>query len=620
MVSLIKKYLFHNFIYNISLRNRLLIYFLLVVLIPLSIISVMLYKSAENLIEDKINTVMVNNLDASTESFKRELLYLNDICVSFNLNPTIKEILNYNEDVTDQQVAIDQINELEKQLDGYFHKELTKVYDGVIAPKIYILHRSAYKKFSFSKRVFNLDKDNIESLFGIKDKDAPFFLKGPIFINENENSPSIIRYSQRLYNLGSVVDLKEYKAVISVDIQAFYYADILKKLKPSEGTEIILINGDNVIVASTSMTGVGETVSKRTGIDTSRLSEINEGTVVKLQNAKNKFLVSTKSLNIQGWKVLFLTPEAEFSLAYMNFNKKTAVVVVICLVLALTAALTLASDIASPITKLIRSMNQAAKGDFNISLNYNRKDEYSYLIERYKSMLEQIKGLIDRLYISEMEKHKAELAAKSAELESLQSKINPHFLYNTLNSIYGMAKYQENEDIAVMVKSLSDFFRYNLSKGKTIITIEDELKHLESYLTILKFRMGDRLVYSIDVPKELLEYSIVKLVLQPLVENSIKHGFEDMAEGGEVLIRGTLSNGVISLSVIDNGVGADVEELNQMLYKNNGKAYGIINVHQRLQHAYGDGYGLRFTENQSKSGLSAIVRLPAVIVNEVENA
>jgi two-component system sensor histidine kinase YesM len=225
-------------------------------------------------------------------------------------------------------------------------------------------------------------------------------------------------------------------------------------------------------------------------------------------------------------------------------------------------------------------------------------------------MVQRIKELIE-LTVKEQE------LAKKMEFKALQAQINPHFLYNSLESILWMAEAGNKEDIITMTKSLSSFFRIILSKGDEKITLRDELSHITSYLVIQKLRYRDILSYEIDVPEELMEYRIIKIVLQPLVENALYHGIKNTRLMGKVRIQGRELEDQIVLIVDDNGVGMSEEKLAelQQLFTSeyhlgtSSSSYGLRNVNQRLKLEYGDNYRLRITSVLGK-GTRVIIKIP----------
>jgi two-component system sensor histidine kinase YesM len=263
-----------------------------------------------------------------------------------------------------------------------------------------------------------------------------------------------------------------------------------------------------------------------------------------------------------------------------------------------------------PIRKLKNCMREVEEGNLDLRAEVSSHDEIADLSESFNSMVQRIKELIE-LTVKEQE------LAKKMEFKALQAQINPHFLYNSLESILWMAEAGNKEDIITMTKSLSSFFRIILSKGDEKITLRDELSHITSYLVIQKLRYRDILSYEIDVPEELMEYRIIKIVLQPLVENALYHGIKNTRLMGKVRIQGRELEDQIVLIVDDNGVGMSEEKLAelQQLFTSeyhlgtSSSSYGLRNVNQRLKLEYGDNYRLRITSVLGK-GTRVIIKIP----------
>ena len=193
---------------------------------------------------------------------------------------------------------------------------------------------------------------------------------------------------------------------------------------------------------------------------------------------------------------------------------------------------------------------------------------------------------------------------REAELLLLQSQINPHFLYNTLDSIYCKAMIQNNDEIAEMVLALSNLFKASLSKGNTVITVREELEHISRYMAIQKLRYGERFELILDVDEELMDLRIIKLILQPFVENSMYHGLEPKIGGGYIEIRGEVLEGIIYFRVTDNGVGMD--DPNDIY-----NGYGVRNVLDRIHLFYGEDYGIS-VETVTGQKTSVEIRVPVL--------
>jgi two-component system sensor histidine kinase YesM len=284
--------------------------------------------------------------------------------------------------------------------------------------------------------------------------------------------------------------------------------------------------------------------------------------------------------------------------------------------MALVMALRFADTLSVPIVTLVRSMN-SIDDSLHINIDYHGHDEFADLIDHYRNMMKQIRELIEKLYVSEMNKQKAELDAKNAELQALQAQINPHFLYNTLDSINLYAITYNAPMICDMIDSLANLFRYTLNSSGAVIALDQEINHTRNYLKLQALRMRDNLRYRFQIPGELRNVRIVKLVLQPLVENSIRHGFTGKQGPLEITIDARREGEHTVIQISDNGAGADAEELEELLAGGGERisaSFAISNVHYRLRQTFGESYGLRFTKNDG-AGLSAIITIPTVWEN-----
>lgn len=250
-----------------------------------------------------------------------------------------------------------------------------------------------------------------------------------------------------------------------------------------------------------------------------------------------------------------------------------------------------------PIRKLCDLTQKVAEGDFTVKSKVDDMDEIAVLTRSFNEMTEEIGGLVDD--IKEKEKN-----LYLMETKLLQEQINPHFLYNTLDTIVWLAEDRQYKAVVSMVTSLSGFFRSTLSSGKDFITVREEENHIESYLKIQQVRYQDIMEYQIEMEPETLDIMIPKLLLQPLVENALYHGVKKKRGKSTILVRGWCEEERLIFKVIDNGKGMTLEELDQLrenIRRNpderTSKSFGLANVNQRIQHYYGKEYGL-FIESE----------------------
>ena len=224
---------------------------------------------------------------------------------------------------------------------------------------------------------------------------------------------------------------------------------------------------------------------------------------------------------------------------------------------------------------------------------------------------EQIEQLMEEIMRQQNERRKS-------ELDALQSQINPHFLYNTLESITWMVEAQKNREAVIMISELAKLLRVSLSRGKTIIPIKDELQHSRSYMNIQLVRYKERFKIDFQIDEELYNYCIVKLVIQPILENAIYYGVGHMDEDddGRIVVSGEKKDNDIYISIEDNGMGMRKEVLENILTDNNkvpkhGSGVGVINVHSRIKLMFGEGYGLT-VYSEPDEGTKVIIHIPAI--------
>lgn len=282
-------------------------------------------------------------------------------------------------------------------------------------------------------------------------------------------------------------------------------------------------------------------------------------------------------------------------------------IAIISLGVAILLAFRLSKKITSPINELSAEISAV---DFTTGRGIikfaEEGDELYALWQNYDLMIKRLFKLMDE-NIENIE------IQRKLELDALQSQINPHFLYNTLDAIAWMAKIKKQPEIEVLVINLAKFFRLSLHKGDKYVSIADEVEIVEHFLEIEKIRFPDSLTYSCDIPEELREYRVLKLVLQPIVENCIKHGFADHEGAGHIHISARVDGDDIILSVEDNGCGFNVSD-NFFEQSNDGKpgGYGLKNVNKRVMLEYGKSYGMSIISEVGK-GTRVDVRIQKTI-------
>ena len=265
-------------------------------------------------------------------------------------------------------------------------------------------------------------------------------------------------------------------------------------------------------------------------------------------------------------------------------------------------------SITRPIRKLSEVTDQVAKGDLSVRSDVRTGAEVTMLNDSLNTMIDKINELLEQV-------KKEQVSLRKAEFELLQSQINPHFLYNTLDTIVWLAESGEQKKVVRMVGSLSDFFRASLNQGKDIVSIREELMHVRSYLEIQQVRYQDIMQYEINIPEELNPYMIPKITIQPLVENALYHGIKNKRGLGKIIITGVKEKDYFRLIIEDNGIGINKDRLMQIRNEiNNNKLdgkgiYGLYNVNERIRLNFGEEYGVSIESNYGE-GTTVSIKLP----------
>ena len=298
--------------------------------------------------------------------------------------------------------------------------------------------------------------------------------------------------------------------------------------------------------------------------------------------------ITVKSVGYTGWKLIGVTPEQGFSLNNIKTNLFVAFVSAFFLFILTLINAYISNRITIPIQKLEESVGELEAGKLDARIYTGGSYEIQHLGRSIGDMAARIQKLMDDIVAEHESKRKS-------EFDTLQSQINPHFLYNTLDIIVWMIENEQKAEAVKIVTALARFFRISLSKGKSIITVRDELEHVRNYLMIQQMRFKNKFEYEIDADPESLNLASLKLMLQPLVENAIYHGMEFMDGDGEILIQTRLEGGGLWFTIRDNGLGMPQEQAESLLsdkapvHSSTGKGSGIgvKNVNERIRLYFG---------------------------------
>lgn len=325
--------------------------------------------------------------------------------------------------------------------------------------------------------------------------------------------------------------------------------------------------------------------------------------------------ITVKSVGYTGWKIIGVTPEKGFSLNNLKTQLFVVFIVAFFLFILVIINAYISTRITNPIQELEKSVNALEAGELDTEVYTGGSYEIQHLGRSIGDMAERIQVLMDDIVTEHESKRKS-------EFDTLQSQINPHFLYNTLDIIVWMIENEQKNEAVKVVTALARFFRISLSKGKSIIPVRDELEHVRNYLMIQQMRYKNKFTYRIEPEEDTLELASLKLMMQPLVENAIYHGMEFMDGDGEIVVSTCLENGDLWVTIQDNGLGMTKEQADSLLTEDahsssrRGSGIGVKNVNERIRLYFGEDYGL-IIESEPDVGTTIRLHLPAVPYQEI---
>lgn len=306
------------------------------------------------------------------------------------------------------------------------------------------------------------------------------------------------------------------------------------------------------------------------------------------------------------WRIVGVAFMDELMSGLEQFTSVMIFLVLFCIIVTILLARVVSSWISRPIKQLERLMLSVENGNLSAPPHVGGNKEVAALSLSFGLMIQRIRQLMDDIVKSQEMKRKF-------ELDALQAKINPHFLYNTLDSVVWMAEQGNTEGVIKMITALAKLFRISISKGHDIITLAEEIEHVRNYLIIQQTRYQGKFEFSIDLPEDLEKLPTIKLIIQPIVENAIYHGIKYLQETGHIdIVVSRRKPGAIVIQIRDNGIGMDEETLDNILkfsasHLPDGSGIGVRNVHQRVQLYYGSDFGLEISSEMDEGTLVNIV-------------
>lgn len=403
--------------------------------------------------------------------------------------------------------------------------------------------------------------------------------------------------------------------VILIDLSMDAIRSIVDKADLSTATGVVILDeGGNTLFERDSRLGP-EGLSDAVR---SRVASSPHGNFA-LRIGGDKYLLSYGTIGITGWKSLTLTPFSEIRQDRDKLLLFSLALAGVALLITVAIAYLFSRRLFKPIRTLKQGIVQVKQGNFDVDLEPTTGDELGQVVFSFNAMVKTIKQLI-------AEKYEEAIARQDAEFRYLQSQMNPHFMFNTLQTINGMAIVNEVPEISAASNNLARMLRYNIDMKQRTVTIREELDNAVCYLQIQKIRFREYLDYELSLDEDIYDSTIVKLILQPILENAIVHGIEPKGDNGRIRLTGSRNGDAVRLQVIDNGIGMDEEQLARLMRgireesepgdvpaddgSKRHNRVGLRNIHKRIQIIYGPRYGIT-VESSPGEWTRVIIDLPA---------
>lgn len=423
--------------------------------------------------------------------------------------------------------------------------------------------------------------------------------------------PGHIIVSRLLLDTYTLEPLGMYVILVSMNI----ISDQYKNLQFYNNSKFLVVSTEGMVISDSSNLWNNQHITSEPWYQNLTNRESNH--IVAGVKGKQMLIIGTKIANT-GWNLVSLIPYDELRKQATPIRTSTVVIVGISLMTILVFSLKYSTTIIRPVYQLITSMRKIESGQFTPIADVDSYTEITILARNYNSMVAYIQNLLQDVYESKIINQQIELRAVRSELKALQAQINPHFIYNTLECINLMAKSNGQQSISRMILSLAKILRINVNKGMEVIPIESELGMIAEYMFIQQCVYQDNIQFHVAVPDNVRKHPIVRFTLQPLIENSIRHGFADAEYKGVIGLCGCCEQDRIRLELTDNGVGMPESQLRQLndqlqnihIEESQPPAgYGILNVNSRIKLCFGNAYGLHY-ENIAPHGLKVFIDLP----------
>lgn len=580
MIENLKKKVFHLFL-GISLKRRLFITYLLLSSLILMLTSVFFYTASKKVLIKRAALSSQQQLSLITSNLGEKIDNISSYAITLSINSNIADVLKENPTVPE--------NTLEHFL---VNSELTDQAQRIIG-----LHKNIYAWdiLDTENHWFHsstTETDQLDSILGPEVLDSlqtnlAFQFLGPFQIS---GEPTFVALKS-ITN----IDNTKYLGALVLLIRETNISSAFRDLPDSSSRDFYITDENGQILSSSSSGGIYKDFSSYTKISSENYKTLTETDRQFFSVDGTDTLFICKSYPDLNWNVINLIPLESLTLDHMVILHNILLISIVVFILSVFFSILCTGTVTAPIQKLVEKMKSASAGKLNISASYSSNDELAVLYNQFNLMMQKIQTLLNDIYEEQNAKQKM-------EIRLLQSQINPHFLYNTLDSLYFVAIMHGDDQMAEMVEALSDNFKLALNNGSKYIKVADSVKWMQGYMKLQNMRYNNRFELFVDISREILQRETITFIFQPFIENAMYHGLEPKIGKGKISLRGWQEQNNMIFTIEDDGVGID-----DMSRLENG--YGVRNVIERIKLNYGEKYGVTF-ESSPGNGTKVTIVVP----------
>lgn len=580
MIENLKKKAFQLFL-GISLKRRLFITYLLLSSLILMLTSVFFYTASKKVLIKRAALSSQQQLSLITSNLGEKIDHISNYAITLSINSNIADVLKENPTVPE--------NTLEHFL---VNSELTDQAQRIIG-----LHKNIYAWdiLDTENHWFHsstTETDQLDSILGSEILDSlqtnlAFQFLGPFQIS---GEPTFVALKS-ITN----IDNTKYLGALVLLIRETNISSAFRDLPDSSSRDFYITDENGQILSSSSSRGIYKDFSSYTKISSENYKTLTETDRQFFSVDGTNTLFICKSYPDLNWNVINLIPLESLPLDHMVILHNILLISIVVFILSVFFSILCTGTVTAPIQRLVEKMKSASAGKLNISASYSSNDELAVLYNQFNLMMQKIQTLLNDIYEEQNAKQKM-------EIRLLQSQINPHFLYNTLDSLYFVAIMHGDDQMAEMVEALSDNFKLALNNGSKYIKVADSVKWMQGYMKLQNMRYNNRFELFVDISREILQRETITFIFQPFIENAMYHGLEPKIGKGKISLRGWQEQNNMIFTIEDDGVGID-----DMSRLENG--YGVRNVIERIKLNYGEKYGVTF-ESSPGNGTKVTIVVP----------